>query len=122
VDAIRQGDNTTQVTADKYFGRIEMPPAATVVSVQVNFNHDAATHTGVGVLYIQGSNHETPTDAAAGTNEWETLDVVFTRAVTSGAGQATCNMAYFGYRWIRTFYDFTSGSGAVEVRTMIKVA
>lgn len=116
---VYQGDNTTQVTADKYFGRV-LVDRCTVAAIQVNFNRDAATHTGVGTLYVQGSVHDAPTDGAAGTNEWETLDVVFPRNVTSGAGHAAVSLSAVGYRWLRVFYDFASGSGSVEVRILGK--
>lgn len=116
---IHQGDNVTQVAADKYFGRVSMRAAA-IASIQVNFNRDAATHTGVGTFYVQGSNHEDPTDGAAGTNEWETLDVVFARGATSGAGLAALSLSDVGYLWIRVFYDWTSGSGSVETHICVK--
>ena len=113
-----EGDKTTAVTADKYFTKISLADE-TICCVQVFFNEDG-THTGAGTLYIQGTNEPNPTDNAAATTEWDTLDVVFNRAVTSGIGMASANMAFLGWRWIRVFYDFTSGSGSMRVLTVVK--
>lgn len=114
-----EGDKTTDVSADKYFSKISMY-GSTVCSIQVRFN-DGGTATAAGVLYVQGSNENNPTDLAAGSNEWETLDVAFNRAVTAGAGMASINLSNVGWRWLRVFYDRTSGSGPLQVATVIKV-
>ena len=110
-----QGDTTTQVVADKYFGRVALNYAS-ICSIQVNFNPG----TAAGALFVQGSNHEDPSDLVAGLNEWETLDVVFPRAVISGAGQAAISLSHVGFRWIRIFFDHTGGSGVMEVCYFVK--
>lgn len=115
----KEGDKTTAVTADKYFKKISMADE-TIAAIQVMFNEDA-THTLVGTLYVQGSNLPNPTDEAAGANEWKTLDVSFDTLVTSGAnGMSSINLSAVGWRWLRVFFDFTSGSGSMAVYTYVK--
>ena len=112
---MQEGDRTTGIAATKYFSKIAVPKAG-ILAIQVNFNEDA-TATAVGVMTIQGSNFPEPTDQAAGTREWDTLDVAFNRAVTAGAGLCSVNLALLGWRWIRVVYTRTSGTGSLFVQT-----
>ena len=109
------GDRTTGIAATTYFKTIPVPKTG-MIAIQVNFNEDA-TATAAGTLTIQGSNFPSPTAEAAGTREWDTLDVAFNRAVTAGAGLASINLSFLGWRWIRVVYTRTSGTGSFYVQT-----
>lgn len=115
------GKPSATISATKYFKKISMGHE-TVAAIQVNFNqaNGAAAQTLAGTIKVQGSNHEDPTDEAAGTNEWIDLDVVFPAAVTSGAGTTGVSMSFIGWRWIRFVFTRTGGEGILIVRTCIK--
>lgn len=113
------GNPIAEIAATKYFKKISMGHE-TVAAIQVNFNQVVTTATLAGTIKVQGSNHENPTDEAAGTNEWLDLDVVFPAQVTSGAGMTGISMAFIGWRWIRFVFTRTGGTGSLIVRTVIK--
>lgn len=113
------GKPSANLTATKYFKRIACGHE-TIVSIQLNWNEDA-THTLAGTLKVQGSNHAEPPESVAGSHfEWVDLDVVFPVQVTSGEGGTGVSMAFIGWRWIRLVFTFSSGSGTLIVRTVIK--
>lgn len=113
------GVPNAEIAATKYFKKIGMGHETTC-AIQVNFNQLTTTATLAGTIKVQGSNHQNPTDEAAGTNEWIDLDVVFPAAVTSGAGTTGVSMSFIGWRWIRFVFTRTSGTGSLIVRTVIK--
>lgn len=105
------------VAADKYFKKIAMS-TETLACIQINWS--AAT---TGTMYVQGSNYDNPTDEAAGaTDEWQNLDVVPNKQPVGGTERGCFfNIAYQGFRWIRVFYDFTSGTADITTRTVTKM-
>ena len=65
----------------------------------------------VGNIIVQGScDEDSPTN-------WSAID---TQAAGGGAGSDLVNLDGIGYRWLRVFYDDTSGTGSLTTRVNIK--
>lgn len=108
------------ISATKYFKKISLANEK-LCAIQINYNEDA-TATLAGTFTVQGSNFDNPTDEAAGTREWLTLDVVFSASsvIAAGAGMIGVSMDFVGWRWIRVVFTRTGGTGSVVVRTVQK--
>lgn len=88
------------------------------ISVQIIF-----TGTPTGTFYIQGSNVANSGGLIGngpGTNDWVTVPVVdetgvVTLSASGAAGQYLANLFNLGFAYLRVIYDFTSGTGDVDV-------
>lgn len=114
------GQPIAAIAATKYFKKISLANEH-ICSIQINSNEDA-TATLAGTFTVQGSNFDNPTDEAAGTREWVTLDVVFsaTSVLAAGATVMGVSMSFVGWRWVRVAFTRTGGTGTVIVRTVQK--
>lgn len=107
-------ETAANVTADVYMSKIAMGTER-LCSIQCQWDANLTA-----VLKVQASNLPNPTDGAAGTNEWDTLDVVFTVNPAGTAGTGSVSLDAVGYKWLRVFVDYTSGTGG-KVRTYIVI-
>lgn len=65
-----------------------------------------------GTFYVQASNDDT--ERAADVSNWVSLEDIEI-AITDN-GTYMWNIDGAGYKWVRVFYDFTSGTGTVSGR------
>ena len=88
------------------------------ISVQIIF-----TGSPTGTFYIQGSNVANSGGLirnGPGASDWVTVPVVDATGVidldaSGSAGQYLANLFNLGFAYLRVIYDFTSGSGSVDV-------
>lgn len=67
-----------------------------------------------GTFYVQASNDDYPPEKASSVGNWVSLEDIEV-AITDN-GTFMWNVDGAGYKWVRLFYDFTSGTGTVSGR------
>src|SRR5512134_2676758 len=75
--------------------------------------------TQAGTLYIQESNLDDPSSAVSST-DWVTSTVTFPANPAGSASSTFQDFFEGGSQWVRVLYDYTSGSGRVQVFFMPK--
>ena len=75
------------------------------------------TGTPTGLFYIQGSINYDPRTT---TGDWSNLDFSSAPEAAGAADNHLINLNQLPYKYIRVFYDRTSGSGSLSIYFMIR--